>query len=198
MPLKTLVKVGNISNLSDARYCAGMGAEMLGFVVIEGQNNFIHSKSYQEIRGWISGPSVVAEMYGLTATTNVESIISDYAPDFLEVNLADVALLPVNKLPLIVSVDNNTPSTELLKLAFMRERIAFIQVNGSEKPLEFIAKLSHQFPVLATIRSSDELGDLLNTQAINGISLNGSQEIKPGLKDYSHLANVLELLDTED
>jgi phosphoribosylanthranilate isomerase len=198
MPLKTLVKVGNISNLSDARYCAGMGAEMLGFVVIEGRNNFIHAKSYQEIRGWISGPSIVAEMYGITPTTNVDSIISDYAPDFLEVNLADVALLPINKLPLIVSVDNNTPSTELVKLAFMQDRIAFIQVNGSENPLEFIKKLSHQFPVLATIKSSIELNDLLNTQAINGISLNGSQEIKPGLKDYGHLAGVLEQLDIEN
>jgi phosphoribosylanthranilate isomerase len=198
MPLKTLVKVGNISNLSDARYCAGMGAEMLGFVVIEGRNNFIHPKSYQEIRGWISGPSIVAEMYGITPTTNVDSIISDYAPDFLEVNLADVALLPINKLPLIVSVDNNTPSTELVKLAFMQDRIAFIQVNGSENPLEFIKKLSHRFPVLATIKSLVELNDLLNTQAINGISLNGSQEIKPGLKDYGHLAGVLEQLDIEN
>ena len=29
MPLKTFVKVGNITNLSDARYCAGMGVDML-------------------------------------------------------------------------------------------------------------------------------------------------------------------------
>lgn len=198
MPLKTLVKVGNISNLSDARYCAGMGAEMLGFVVIEGQNNFIQSKSYQEIRGWISGPSVVAEMYGITPATNVDSIILDYAPDFLEINLEDIGLLPDSKLPLIIAVDDTTPAEELIKLAFLKDRVAFIQVNGSGKHLEFIKKLSTQFPVLAAIKSADELNDLLNAQVISGISLNGSQEIKPGLKDYSHLAMVLELLDTEN
>jgi phosphoribosylanthranilate isomerase len=198
MPLKTLVKVGNISNLSDARYCAGMGAEMLGFVVIEGQNNFIQSKSYQEIRGWISGPSVVAELYGITPATNVESIIMDYAPDFLEVNLGEIGLLPDSKLPLIIAVDDTTPAEELIKLAFLKERIAFIQVNGSGKSPEFIKKLSTQFPVLAAIKSADELDDLLNMHAISGISLNGSQEIKPGLKDYSHLAMVLEQLDTEN
>jgi phosphoribosylanthranilate isomerase len=198
MPLKTLVKVGNISNLSDARYCAGMGAEMLGFAVIEGQNNFIQSKSYQEIRGWISGPSVVAEMYGITPATNVDSIMADYAPDFLEVNLEDIGLLPDGKLPLIVSVDETTPAEDLIKLAFLKERIAFIQVNGSAKSFEFIKKLSTQFPVLATVKSVDELNALLNTQAVSGISLNGSQEIKPGLKDYSHLANVLEILDSDN
>ncbi len=31
MALKTIVKVGNITNLSDARYCAVMGVDMLGF-----------------------------------------------------------------------------------------------------------------------------------------------------------------------
>ena len=39
MALKTFVKVGNISNLSDARYCAGMGAlaekpELLGRIIL--------------------------------------------------------------------------------------------------------------------------------------------------------------------
>ena len=33
--LKTLIKVSNINNLSDARYCAGMGVEMLGFSMDE-------------------------------------------------------------------------------------------------------------------------------------------------------------------
>jgi phosphoribosylanthranilate isomerase len=35
MPLKTFVKVGCITNLSDARYCAGMGVDMLGFRAVE-------------------------------------------------------------------------------------------------------------------------------------------------------------------
>ena len=48
MPLKTIVKVGSITNLSDARYCAGMGVEMLGFNVVAGHESFIDAKKYQE------------------------------------------------------------------------------------------------------------------------------------------------------
>ena len=33
--LKTQVKVSSITNLSDARYCAGMGVDLLGFPIQE-------------------------------------------------------------------------------------------------------------------------------------------------------------------
>ena len=65
MPLKTFVKVGCITNLSDARYCAGMGVDMLGFRAVESQENYIKPSQFQEIRGWIAGPLVVAEVYGV-------------------------------------------------------------------------------------------------------------------------------------
>lgn len=54
MPLKTLVKVGKITNLSDARYCAGMNVDMLGFVTVESRENYLPVKDYQDIRGWVS------------------------------------------------------------------------------------------------------------------------------------------------
>ena len=60
MPLKTFVKVGSITNLSDARYCAGMMVDMLGFRSVEGQEGYIKPAQFQEIRGWISGPLVIS------------------------------------------------------------------------------------------------------------------------------------------
>ncbi len=38
---------------------------------------------------------------------------------------------------------------------------------------------------------------LLNNEAIDGIVLSGSKEESPGLKDYDHLAEVLESLEVE-
>jgi phosphoribosylanthranilate isomerase len=81
MPLKTIVKVGNISNLSDARYCAGMGVDMLGFRVIDGLPGYIAPQAFQEIRGWISGPKVVAEIYGIDRSDKIPHIVENYAPD---------------------------------------------------------------------------------------------------------------------
>ncbi|HEY0656099.1 MAG TPA: hypothetical protein VGD65_23350, partial [Chryseosolibacter sp.] len=104
MPLKTLVKVGNISNLSDARYCSGMGVEMLGFRVIEGQQNFVSPKLFQEIRGWVTGPKIVAEIYGLTSPDQLPSILENYAPDYFEIDAAAFSILSDQlALPCIVS-----------------------------------------------------------------------------------------------
>ncbi|MFM1835376.1 MAG: hypothetical protein RJA04_63, partial [Bacteroidota bacterium] len=48
--LKTLVKVSAITNLSDARYCAGMGVDLLGFPLGK-----ISIDQFTEIRNWLAG-----------------------------------------------------------------------------------------------------------------------------------------------
>lgn len=197
MPLKTLVKVGNISNLSDARYCAGMGVEMLGFTVIEGKENFINPKSYQEIRGWVSGPSIVAEIYGINGQPNLTQIIEEYAPDFLELGISELHLLPETMLPLIVSLDQTVSAEQKQKLDSLKDKIAFILIDNPIISFPLIKEISREFPVLIMIRSTVKVSELLSVKGINGIALNGSQEIKPGLKDYSHLADVLEQLETD-
>src|SRR5688500_2450084 len=91
MPLKTIVKVSHISNLSDARYCAGMGVDMLGFRVIPGIDHYLAPELYQDIRGWISGPKIIAELYGVTHPAQVEDVITTYAPDYFELSYAEYA-----------------------------------------------------------------------------------------------------------
>jgi len=49
--LKTKVKVSKVTNLSEARYCAGMGVDFLSFPV-----SSVDPKTYQEITGWVAGP----------------------------------------------------------------------------------------------------------------------------------------------
>ena len=44
MSLQTFVKVGEITNLSDARYCAGMGVDLLGFNVVENTPGYVDSE----------------------------------------------------------------------------------------------------------------------------------------------------------
>src|SRR5687767_3639265 len=108
MPLKTLVKVGSITNLSDARYCAGMGVDMLGFRVIEDQENHIPISLFQQIRGWVSGPHVVAEMYGLKKATDIHGLLQNYAPDMVEMTFEEYMLYRTEiQLPFIVYLSKN-------------------------------------------------------------------------------------------
>ncbi len=196
MSLKTLVKVGNISNLSDARYCSGMGVEMLGFQVIEGRDNYIDPKTYQEIRGWLSGPVVVLEVYGLSSETNFNSLIENYSPDFLELGLADITNLPQTSIRFLVSVDRNSLAKNAEKLKSIKGKIEYIIINESEG-LTFIKQLANEYPVLVKLHSQSNINALLENFDIKGVALNGSKEIKPGLKDYDHLAEVLEQLEQD-
>ena len=54
--LRTKVKISAVTNLSDARYCAGMGVEWIGFSM-----DTVPAEKYGEIRGWLAGVQVVGE-----------------------------------------------------------------------------------------------------------------------------------------
>jgi phosphoribosylanthranilate isomerase len=187
MSLKTLVKVGNITNLSDARYCAGMGVDFLGFTVIEGQPQYVPVKTYQEIRGWVTGPKIIIEMYGFTGQVFFEDLISNYAPDMIECGLSEYTLLQSKtNLPFLVKLDNpNTPQ--------FTNAPAFLIVNESD--LDNIR--DYGVPVLVVLNAKESLNKILTTDNVRGVVLSGSSEIRPGFKEYDDLAEVLEALETE-
>jgi phosphoribosylanthranilate isomerase len=187
MPLKTLVKVGNITNLSDARYCAGMGVDFLGFTVIEGQPQYVPVKTYQEIRGWVAGPKFVIEMYGYTDKVSFDEIIANYAPDMIECGVSEYALLqPKTNLPFLVKLDTahvppfTTPPE-------------FLIVN--ETDLSNVNE--HSLHLLVVLNAKDSLDKILSSDNVKGVVLSGSSEIRPGFKEYDDLAEVLEALEVE-
>jgi len=192
MALKTLVKVGNISNLSDARYCAGMGVDLLGFVAVEGQPNYVPPKLYQDIRGWVAGPSSVLELYGLKESSTLIKMLEDYRPDYLEVSIAELQLLPVSiEQSLIVFIAS---SSDLQKIDPWESKIQYLLVNEDQN--EIIQQANNIAPVILSLRSASGLA-LLDTHLIKGIALSGSAEVRPGYKDYDDLAEVLERLEVD-
>lgn len=191
MPLKTIVKVDKITNLSDARYCAGMGVDMLAFTVIEGQEGYLPPNLYQEIRGWVAGPSVVASLYGLNSSAIVSSILEHYAPEYLELSVQELRHLPpaINR-QLILNIYN---MEDLSGASAWHEKIAYVQVKESDARLVNEIK----FPALLEIQSVDSIQDLLDRFSVQGVSLSGSPELRPGFKDYGNLADVLEQLEID-
>jgi phosphoribosylanthranilate isomerase len=182
MPLKTFVKVGCITNLSDARYCAGMGVDMLGFSTVEGQENYIPPAQFQEIRGWISGPLIVAEAYGLSNPGDLAAILENYKPDYIELGLQELSLFTTLPLPLVLSVQQND-----------------ILEGLSVQPTYLLSKnpFKSSIPLLIEVQSKEDVTGLLDT-GVKGIVLKGGAELKPGLKNFEVMHDVLELLETED
>lgn len=187
MPLKTLVKVGKITNLSDARYCAGMNVDMLGFVTVETQENYLPVKDYQDIRGWVSGPKVVAEVYGVRSTEELNAILENYRPDYLELSSAELGFINT-PLPVLLRLENSEDVTIPSHLTLY----AIIVKNAQVKTNTF-----NKNALVFLDAADSSTHALLSTEAIDGIVLSGSKEESPGLKDYDHLAEVLESLEVE-
>ncbi|HOX82866.1 MAG TPA: hypothetical protein PLJ60_13820 [Chryseolinea sp.] len=183
MPLKTFVKVGSITNLSDARYCAGMGADLLGFNTIEGKDNYLSPKQFQEIRGWVTGPKVVAEVSGVQSGSQLASIVENYQPDFLELGLAELPFLSGNTIPFILRIDAKIPVGNLI------QQPDFVLASS------FVEGIN--YPLLIEVTSLAEAEQAFQHSSIKGIALRGSAEISPGLKNYDELAEVLEFLDVD-
>jgi phosphoribosylanthranilate isomerase len=53
------VKICGITNLADARYCAGAGADYLGFIQYAGSPRFIDTNRAREIIEWVYGAQTV-------------------------------------------------------------------------------------------------------------------------------------------
>lgn len=183
MALKTFVKVGCITNLSDARFCAGMGVDMLGFRVVEGQENYIEPAQFQEIRGWISGPSVVAEVYGIRNSADLNLILDNYKPDYIEMGITELLLFTSIPLPLVLSVSEKD-----------------VVAGFSIQPTYLITKkgFKSSVPLIVEVDSRNAAENILLHPNTNGIALKGGRELKPGLKDFEVLHEVLELLEVED
>ncbi len=57
MTLKTNVLVENICNLSEARYCSGMGVQLLACPVAH-----VNPTLFAAIKSWITGPSMILDI----------------------------------------------------------------------------------------------------------------------------------------
>jgi len=85
MSLKTKVKISQVTNLSDARYCAGMGVHYLGFNFVAGHEFYVQPEHFMEIRSWITGPELVGEFEDSDISRIRELSCLD-ALDLIEIN----------------------------------------------------------------------------------------------------------------
>jgi phosphoribosylanthranilate isomerase len=191
MKLIRTVKVGRITNLSDARYCAGMGVHMLGFNVMENQPGFVSLDVYRGVRGWFTGPSVVAEVYGLNDAQTLHEALSNYLPDFIELSPNELPFIDLPSLALIVSV-SGMPADKLINLlAPFRHQVAYVQLD-QDMPDTYVKELGDCYPVL--LKLNGPFDTRLLSFPVKGFALEGSSEEKPGLKLYDDLAEVFEKL----
>jgi phosphoribosylanthranilate isomerase len=211
MALKTLVKISNVTNLSDARYCAGMGVDMLGFSMDADSVDYVEPARFTEMRAWVAGVLIVGETKSTDIDT-IEQLLDTYQPDLLQVD--EGAMLPYlstfgnrpGGLRLILRVDLSQLTLDQLEALFqtgsagaeyvLLESNGLIHLDNDLKTV--LQRLAGRYPVLlGTGISVDNVHELLTELPVQGIALSGGKEEQPGNKEFGDLMDILEAIEED-
>ncbi len=202
MSLNTIVKISHVTNLSDARYCAGMGVEMLGFSVDESSKDFVSLQKLNEMRGWVTGVQVGIETTSSDLNIIVEKI-ETYNPDFIQITdpYLLTSLKSKTEKPIILSIEANQDADTIdiimqkcksLVNYFLLESNTIKHFDGDWP--DFINLLTPHYPILLGFGISPQNVSSLSTA---GIALHGGTEIRPGFSDFGELMDILEALEID-
>lgn len=206
MALSTFVKISGITNLSDARYCSGMYVDLLGFSIEEESDKFISPTQFNEITGWVSGLEFVGEFLTSTASEVQEKLVSYPSITWIEHDrIEPLTEMEGRGFGLIYKMDLEAVRHIELEVAERLSQSGIIfhitsdneELNEDEK--SSIKILSENCKVILGVGiTALTVLELITELNLYGISLTGGTEIKPGLKDFDELADILEALEVED
>lgn len=204
MALKISVKISEVNNLTEARYCAGMGVEMIGFSMEESHPKYLPPAKIKEISNWITGMKIIGEFQNADAAKILAA--SDQLPmDYVQLQHPSADEFTQFGIPIILKINVSSDMAALENILkgnsqqvtlFLLESSTLKDFQGIEAQL---VKFCSMYPILLGFGiSKDSLEIVLETIKPAGIAFIGGEEIRPGLKDFEDLSEVLELLETED
>ncbi|QSE96392.1 beta/alpha barrel domain-containing protein [Fulvivirga lutea] len=191
MALKTFVKINSVNNLSDARYCAGMNVNIIGFKAGIDENS-VSPEQFKEITSWVSGVD-----YCLEFESEIDDAFKNYDAQYIQSGNQSELLKHIGEAKLIYSTELTSIDKEI------SSDIDYIIINGAnlkdETQLNQVKELAQQFKVLLGSGFDDsDINDILDATPIAGIAITAGDEIRPGFKDYDELADVLEAIEIDE
>lgn len=198
MPHLVPLLIRGINNLSDARYCAGMGADKLTFILDPSLPGALDSKTMKELTGWIAGVELIGEFDQLTAP-EINSIAAACALDAVllrqprsEAELAEIA--PPVYVELAVGAVAINPYLSDAPTGWVVELVEPL----TTETLGYLSKIAAQRPLwLGPGLHPEQARELVNLLPLAGIVLPSGDEVKPGLRDFDQLEAVFEALEID-
>ncbi len=205
MALSSFVYIGDVENLSDARYAAGMGVDLVGFRLNPNDVKALDAAKFKEISEWISGVNIVGE-FGNATPNEVSKLLPEFEVDYLLIEDASMIrdFEPLNK-PLILRISMNGDDALDLgaTLNYCSGMVEYFLLESDQKELktheiELIQTYSKQFPILLGYGiTADNASQIISGLDLKGVSLKGAAEIRPGYKDFDEMADILEALEVD-
>ncbi|MCF6361404.1 MAG: hypothetical protein L3J29_11665 [Cyclobacteriaceae bacterium] len=194
MGLKLSVKIGDVTNLSDARYAAGMGVDYIGFNIDTESDNNVTAQKFNEITNWISGVGIIGEI-GANSPTNKEEYPSYITESTDITQLREESVLRIKAKELSFN--------EISKLLESGSNVLFFILDLSTSQIESditeLTELCAKWPIYISADFNNEiLEKIVGDVKPKGIEIKGGIEDQPGFKDYDGIADVLEWLEEDE
>jgi phosphoribosylanthranilate isomerase len=195
--LKYPVIVRSITNLSDARYCAGMGVELMSYDFDPESSFFIDENKFVGITSWLSGVNVIFELPRYI-NLEVNRLETEYKPAFFlfkdfsnsKIELQNAVCLYELELDKPIKFFPPLGSIVLLSSSKVQDKLNNYQSLLKELVFNYQYQL---FPGFGFDKGN--LDEVFKTYSIKGFCLRGGSELSPGLKDFDELAEILEALE---
>lgn len=215
--LRTRVKAGAITNLTDARYFAARGVEWMGFDFSTGSEDFVTPAQMLAIKEWVDGVQFVGE-FNLEPAEVILSAVTELQLDAVQLGMAAAQetrqkigaattliheIIPAyyhTEEELLELVEEMRPDDGYLLVSFDKNGFKWSDLlAGSPFSLSFVESICRQYQVILGIDfPAKELGDLLTRLTVAGLHLRGGAEEKIGFKSYDDLDAIFDRLETED
>ena len=201
MPLLLPVLVRGINNLSDARYCAGMGADGLIFTLDPSLPGAVDAATVKELAGWVSGVELIGE-FGNMPASEINRLVSECGLTRVMLNLhqrgPEGILVPLLlEAPHAALLDGHH-YTEFINefTPLMPQGFAFVAALPYRSSYTSWHTFAQRAPIwFAGPVSPDTALELAKSVQPAGLILNGGDEIKPGLRDFTELEAIFEALE---
>lgn len=188
------VKVSGISNLAEARYCAGMGVQFVGYNLDTASEKALSITAIKEIQGWITGTEPVLELGTSGIFTSNDW---DHADDLiLDVPFSRISEFSTRKKLFIRLKEWNTETIAAISTNHVLISPEINETNAGVI-LDSILKHTSHTVFISWRGSAEKLKEILQTYPIAGIELKGA-ESQAGIFEAHDLADVIELLEADE
>ena len=200
------VLVRGINNLSDARYCAGMGAQGLIFTLDANLPGAVNAATARELAGWVAGVDSIGE-FGHVAGPELNRLVEECGLTGVLLRLdrtrqawpAGLAVPALIEVPAALITNQAHYAAAIADLtAALPAGFAFFTSPPHPYPADYAYwhTLARQAPIwLAGPAAPQEAQELAEFVQPAGLILAGGDEIKPGLRDFTELEAVFEALE---
>lgn len=186
--LKTNIYASQVTNLSDARYFAAMGADYLG-IPLDGD---LTLENVKELLDWVEGPAFIGELNGVVEVPNLEEIIKHLGLKKISVGPFYPGEIPSNIDYIKQEQFSNTLITEHEVLLRVEGNIKELNEEDKNKLKDIID--SNRVWLMIQDATSDLLS-ILSQYNPYGIVLLGGAEEKVGFKSFDDIDEIFDLLE---